>query len=178
MDGQVIREILERFGQKGSRARAGYRRFVAEGVLMGRRDDLVGSGLKGRGLIKDDTKENNHVDSRILGDAVFAKDILRNRGLREKVRVLVPLSELVGEISLIMKIDPASIRQPSKIRTFSEARGVVCYVGIRELGYKGFELGRELNLGASGVSIALRRGESFLRENPGLRERILSELAK
>jgi hypothetical protein len=46
------------------------------------------------------------------------------------------------------------------------------------MGYKGFELGKELNLGASGVSIALRRGESFLQERPGLKEGILSILAK
>jgi len=30
-------------------------------------------------------------------------------------------------------------------RSLAEARGMICYVGVRELGYTGMELGRELN---------------------------------
>jgi len=33
-------------------------------------------------------------------------------------------------------------------------------------------------LGAAGVSIAARRGEVFLRENPGLKERLISTIDK
>ena len=60
----------------------------------------------------------------------------------------------------------------------AEARGITSYIGIRELGFKGIQVGRELNLGAGGVSIALRRGESILRERPELREEILGKLVK
>ena len=178
MEGQVVAEILQLFGKGTSKAQLEYRRFVAEGLSMGRRDDLVGIGFKRRELIESDIEDSSHIDSRILGDSVFANDILKNRTLREKARVLFPLSELVRKVCSIINIDPVLIRQPSKARSFSEARGIICYVGIRELGYKSFELGRELNLGASGVSIALRRGESLLRSEPGLQERIFSLLEK
>ena len=50
------------------------------------------------------------------------------------------------------------------------------YIGIRELGYRGIEIGQALNLGAGGVSLALRRGESSLRERPEIKEEILKQI--
>jgi chromosomal replication initiation ATPase DnaA len=79
------------------------------------------------------------MDSWILGDTVFANDILRNRTSRKKARVLVPLPELMNKVSSIVNVGPASIRRSSKTRSFAEARGIVCYVAIRELGCNGFE---------------------------------------
>ena len=64
---------------------------------------------------------------------------------------------------------------------FSKGDGdssIISYIGIREMGYKGFEIGRELNMGAGGVSLALRRGESILRERVGIKEEILQKLVK
>jgi hypothetical protein len=46
----------------------------------------------------------------------------------------------------------------------------------RSKGYKGLEVGQELNLGPGGVSVALRRGESTLRERPEMKEEILGKL--
>jgi hypothetical protein len=51
-------------------------------------------------------------------------------------------------------------------------------MAIRELGYMGLEVGKELNLGPAGVSIALRRGERILRERTEIKEKILRKLAK
>ena len=51
-------------------------------------------------------------------------------------------------------------------------------MGIRELGYKGFEVGQELKLGTGGVSVVLRRRESILRKVPEIREEILRKLVK
>jgi hypothetical protein len=83
--------------------------------------------------------------------------------------------ELIGRVSSILGVDEKLIRQPSKIRSLSEARGIISYIGGRELGYRGLEVGRELNLGAAGVSVALRRGESILRERPGIKEKVLQK---
>jgi len=55
---------------------------------------------------------------------------------------------------------------------------MIWYVGIRELGYSGIELGRELNLGVSGVSRALGRIEAVFRERPEIKEKILSAIGK
>ena len=52
------------------------------------------------------------------------------------------------------------------------------YLSVRVLGYKGLEIGKMLCLGAAGVSIAARRGEVFLKENHGLKEKIISTINK
>jgi REP element-mobilizing transposase RayT len=178
LEGQVVDEVLEHFGRSLSRARGQYRHFVSDGLEMGRREEFVGGGGRGKQAIKSDAENSDHVDSRILGDRVFADQVLRNRRLSERGRVSISLSELIERVSGILNVDPTLIRQPSKIRLFAEARGIISYVGIRELGYKGLEVGQELNLGAGGVSIALRRGESILSKKPEIREEILRKLVK
>jgi len=52
------------------------------------------------------------------------------------------------------------------------------YIAVRELGYRGNEVGEELHLGGGGVSVALGRGASILRERPELQEEILQNLVK
>src|SRR2546423_5079496 len=42
---QSTEPVLERFGRRLSWARATYRKFVSEGVLLGRRPELIGGGL-------------------------------------------------------------------------------------------------------------------------------------
>lgn len=46
LGGQDTEQILGRFGKVLADARRNYRQFVADGVHMGRRDELVGGGLR------------------------------------------------------------------------------------------------------------------------------------
>ncbi|MDI7260400.1 MAG: transposase [Thermodesulfobacteriota bacterium] len=178
VDGQVVDEVLHYFGRGVSRARIKYRDFMADGLQAGRRDDLVGIRPNRKQLIEGDVKGIDDIDSRILGDRVFMGGVLKNKTLSEKGRVFVRLPELVDTVSSILHVNPELIRQPSKIRLIAEARGVISYMAIRELGYMGLEVGKELNLGPAGVSIALRRGERILRERTEIKEKILRKLAK
>lgn len=178
MDGQVVDEVLRYFGRGVSRARIKYRDFMEDGLQAGRRDDLVGIRPNRKQLIEGDVKGIDDIDSRILGDRVFMDGVLKNKTLSEKGRAFVRLPELVDTVSSILHVNPELIRQPSKIRLIAEARGVISYMAIRELGYMGLEVGKELNLGPAGVSIALRRGERILRERTEIKEKILRKLAK
>lgn len=178
LEGQVVDEVLEHFGGTLSRARRKYRDFISDGLGMGRREDLVGGGVRGEQGGKRNAGESVAVDSRILGGRVFADSILRNKRLSERGKASIALSELVGRVSSILGVDEQLIRHPCKIRSLSEARGIISYIGVRELGYNGLEIGRELNLGAAGVSVALRRGESILRERPEIKEEVLRKLVK
>ena len=176
-EGQEVGEVLERFGGDLARARERYRRFVAEGMGVGRREDLVRVGKRGR-QAQDGGDGNEAKDSRILGDQEFSGRLLRNRPLREKGRALFSLSELIKEVSSILGIEPDLVQHPSKRRSLAEARGMICYVGVREFGYTGMELGRELNLGVAGVSRALRRAEIVFRKHPEIKQEILSKIGK
>ena len=151
---------------------------MEEGLKVGRRDDFVGGKTESGQAVESVTGGREIVDSRILGDRTFVNAVLRERKLAERGHVSIPLSDLVKVVSSLLHIELGLIRRPTKIRSVADARGIVSYVAIRELGYKGTEVGRELNLGPAGVSIALRRGESFLAEKQEIKEEILQELEK
>jgi putative transposase len=178
LEGQEVDEVLEHFGRTLSRARRQYREFVSEGYRTGRCEDLAKEKRGGKQTNEVNGEENIQVDSRILGDRVFADRVLRGKKLFERGRISVSLSELIDKVSAVLDVDARLIPQPSKLRSLAEARGIMTYIGIRELGYKGIEIGQALNLGAGGVSLALRRGESALRERPEIKEKILKQLVK
>jgi hypothetical protein len=84
-------------------------------------------------------------DWRVLGGSEFVQDLWRKEELKDE------------------------IRRPRKEWFLAQVRGVVCYLAVRELGYRGVGTGKELRLGPAGVSIAVRRGEAYLKEKPGLK---------
>jgi len=47
-----------------------------------------------------------------------------------------------------------------------------------EIGYSGSEIGHYLHLGSSGVSLAAKRGEKFLKNNVELMRQIIVSIAK
>jgi putative transposase len=112
---QEVGEVLERSGGGLTRARERYLRFVGEGIGEGRREDLTGMGKRGRrGQDRNDGKRTG--DCRILGDREFSEGLLRNNGLSEKGRVLFSPAELINEVSSILGIEPALVRQQSAPR--------------------------------------------------------------
>ena len=80
---QSVDDVLLRFGAKRRSAIARYRKFLRDGVEMGRRDDLRGGGLRrsagGWEGIKAlrRAKEYWRGDERILGDGDFVNDVLK-----------------------------------------------------------------------------------------------------
>jgi len=178
MKGQVVGEVLELFGRRIRAARKRYQEFVAAGVSMGRREDLVGGGSKRSLALERDGLAHEAFDSRVLGSGEFVERLQEKEALKDRMKASLPLSALVERVLSFFDLQPEEIYRPRKARFFAEIRGVVCYLGVRVYGYKGLEVGRRLCLGAAGVSIAARRGEVFLRENPGLKERLISTIDK
>ena len=73
---------LSRFGRTVKTARRKYREFVAKGIAVGKRPDLVGGGLVrsmgGWAAVKTLRKTKVYMkgDERILGDSDFAEQVL------------------------------------------------------------------------------------------------------
>jgi REP element-mobilizing transposase RayT len=174
--GQVLTQVLSHFGPRVGRSRERYRQFVADGAGTGYRVDLTGKDKRGR-RAAEGAEGGPESDPRILGDKEFTERMLRDRPMREKACLITP-SQLIEKTSLALGLEAGAVREPSKTRLLAEARGMICYVGIRELGYSGLEMGKELNLGAAGVSRALRRGELLFREAPEVKKRIVEEIVK
>jgi hypothetical protein len=119
-----------------------------------------------------------YIAPRVLGSRTVVDNLLRNEGLREKMDISLPLPELVERISSLLNVEFKAVRRPSKARSLAEARGFICYLAIRGLGYKDQELGKELRLGRARVSIAVRWEESLMRQRPDFREKVLYQLDK
>ena len=177
-DGQEIKEVLCHFGQRVGRARQGYRLFIADGINKGRREELAGGGLlRSQGIVVS-RKEIESFDARVLGSGEFVEELWRKEETKGQVRRVVSLPALVGQVALLLDLEEEEIRRPSKKRWLAEARGIIVYLAVRELGYRAYEVGKELRLGAAGVSISLRRTEVLFRNQPDLKNKIFRLLEK
>lgn len=169
LDVQEQKEILSRFGRIVQKARTAYRQFIADGVSAGRRGDLVGGGLKRSQSNCAEEKEWGSFDERILGSGEFVDSLQRHDLLRDRNISTLSLSKLVSRVAASFGLPAEAIMRHGKAKPVSEARGLVAYLAIREFGFKGIEVGKELHLTSSGVSLALRRGELLMRCKPELR---------
>jgi putative transposase len=160
-NGQETQVVLERFGQKLTTARLTYRQFVSDGIKEGRRDDLVGGGLK-RSQGKRQLNEYESFDARVLGSGDFVDGLKQEEMLRDKMKSTVTIARLVAAVANALGLVPDAVRKPSKSRMPALARGIICHLAIFEFGYSGSEVGKYLYLGSSGVSLAAKRGEKFL----------------
>lgn len=175
--GQETAAVLERFGQNLTTARAMYRQFVADGIKEGRRDELVGGGLK-RSQGERQPNEYDSFDARVLGGGDFVDSLKQQEPLRDKMQSMITLPRLVTAVAGLLAIDADSVRKPSKSRLPALARGIVCHLAIFEYGYVGSEVGKYLYLGSSGVSLAAKRGEKYLKVDSAVMDRIRKAIEK
>lgn len=173
LDGQEQKEILLRFGKNITKNRSGYRQFIADGVSAGHRDDLVGGGLKRSRAQSSEMEQWGNFDERILGSGAFVDSLQKQEHLRDRILTPISLPELISRASVVLNLPEDAVRRPGKAKYVSEARGIITYLAIRELGFKGIEIGKELHLTSSGVSIALRRGELLIHAKPELKGKVL-----
>jgi REP element-mobilizing transposase RayT len=177
LSGQVIDPVLEQFGKRVTTARRNYRQFIADGIKTGRRDDLVGGGLK-RSQGERQNHEYESFDERVLGGGDFVDSLKEDFTLREKMKRVVTLTQLLAVVAAALKLDPDLVRKPSKSRAPAAARGIICHLAIYEFGYTGSEVGQFLHLGPTGVSLASRRGEKILKADLLLLKVIMDAIDK
>jgi REP element-mobilizing transposase RayT len=174
-DGQDTVAILERFGKRIRTARENYRQFVSDGINAGRRDDLVGGGLK-RSQGERRRNEYESFDERVLGGGAFVDGLKQECALRDRMKSVVSLMRLLEIVSITLKLDPDLIMRPSKSRGPAAARAIICHLAKYELGFTGTEIGKFLHLGSTGVSLASRRGEKALKADVDLHKEIMGAL--
>jgi putative transposase len=173
---QSVEGVLGHFARRAVTARGRYRAFLAEGIAMGRRPDLVGGGLI-RSLggwtrvtaLHQEESVRVKGDERILGESGFVLGVLataeeelkRSERLR---RQDIDLGKVARKAADAFGVDPGSLLHPGKSPAVVAARSVFCYWAVRELGRTTTTLARELALTQPAVSIAVRRGERIARE--------------
>jgi chromosomal replication initiation ATPase DnaA len=120
---------------------------------MGRKEDLR---LKG--------------DERILGDSDFVNTILSEAGERytcqyELKTLGYDLPRIASKVGKLYQLDPSYIVSKGRQASRVEARSLLCYWAVRELGMSVTELARRFGMTPSAVTYAVERGERIATEN-------------
>lgn len=164
--GQITAEVLALFAKGKREARRRYRLFVADGVALGKRDDL-GSG-RGRSTALRDERGEESYDARVLGSGDFVDELRQRRELETKFPLSMEIKDIVARVCRHYKIDTEELHLKTRRAGIADARGVICFLAVRKAGHSGIEVGRQVNLGRSGVSVAASRGEEMVKNAPAL----------
>jgi len=76
---------------------------------------------------------------------------------------------LIREVAAILKVEEAALKNASRNRQIAEARGAICFIASRKLGFSGVEIAKALSVTRSGVVRDARRGESVCNLNKDLK---------
>ena len=167
---QDTKYVLSYFGKKVSESRKGYLLYVKKGINQGRRPELTGGGLVrslGRLTMAPPhwsiSVDRIKGDERILGDSEFVTALLseakekfeRGYKLKGMGYDLKKISQIVSKI-YDLKIEDLYSKGRRKVQV--EARDLLCYWAVRELGISCTDLAKQLGMSQPGVGYAVNRG--------------------
>jgi hypothetical protein len=179
--------VLGFFGKTEGTARRAYVSFVAKGVKLGQRPELVGGGLirsaGGWSALKGKRLRGARIkgDERILGSGAFVEEVLEraDEEIEQSTRLHsqgFDLETLLSRVADYYGVDVSVLVTRSKEREIAKARSVLCYVAVRKLKVSSTEIAARLNITQSAVSKCVMRGQCMLREKGGADvERVLLE---
>ena len=167
--------VLAMFGKNIDSARQAYRAFVEKGISRGRRLDLSGGGLQRsaggwervKALREEKVYQKN--DERILGDGDFVRGVLASaEETMEKRYALrsrgLDLEGVAFRVSEVLGLKPEEVWAAGKYRRIVEARSLLCYWAVRELGVPMSSLARKLGISIPSISNSVSRGQKIAEE--------------
>jgi len=179
---KTIEDVLLHFGDTIKVSRRRYREFVEKGISQGMRPELQGGGLvrsaggDKRGLLGRKKEEREKGDERILGSGDFVNEALMRAGVdwEKGRRKRMPLSDLIGTVASHFDLKKVSIISASRKREISEARGIICYLAVNDLGYSTSEVAYALDLRRVSAGQCVIRGEKIFDKNSDLRGKLIN----
>jgi REP element-mobilizing transposase RayT len=163
--------VLAQFGKGEKQSLELYRHYVEEGVVLGRRPELVGGGRR-RGSGKWSTVEEQRrrgeresIDERILGSGAFVEQILkeadarmtRQAGLRKIKR---QAERAVVEGCKKHEVSVTELRSGSRRGKVPKVRSQIARRLVEDYGLALAEVARQVGISTSGVSRLLSRSLS------------------
>ncbi|NIS78970.1 MAG: transposase [Anaerolineales bacterium] len=166
--------ILSLFDETRSTARRRYREFCKNGISQGKRSDLVGGGLirsvGGWAAVRELRKAGAYQkgDERILGDGEFVKEVLRQAEEQLERRYHLKASgldfdKIVDRVADLMDMKREEVLASGKYKKAVEARSIVCFWAMRELGISQTVLAERFGISQPAVSMAVSRGERLAK---------------
>ncbi len=167
--------VLGWFGKGVKQARSRYHYFIKEGVSMGKRPELTGGGLVrsvgGWLNLMEMRRAKVFVkgDERILGEGDFVEQILQESGEAFERKSLLKsqgwdLDKLAAHVAKLLEIDVSVVWSAGKYRHIVEARSLLCYWAVRDLGVSMTSLAKRLKLSVAAITQSVERGERLKEE--------------
>jgi putative transposase len=160
--------VLSYFRTKTRAARNAYRRFVQEGMSMGRSHELTGGGLiRSHGgwsqvIAMRRRGQREQSDERILGDGDFVQAILQEAEERQLRQLKVcprggTIAEIIDEECARAKIRSQEVTSGSRRSAVSRTRALIAYRSREELGLSAAEIARHLGVATSSITRAIEK---------------------
>jgi len=167
--------VLGCFGKGIKQARSRYHDYIEEGVSMGKRPELTGGGLVrsvgGWLNLMEMRRAKVFVkgDERILGDGDFVEQILKGSGEALERKSLLKrqgwdLDKLAVHVAELLEIDVSVVWSAGKYRHIVEARSLLCYWAVRDLGVSMTSLAKRLKLSVAAITQSVERGKRLKEE--------------
>ena len=160
--------VLSRFGKSRRNAQTAYRRFIEEGMAMGRNSTLTGGGLvrsmggwSGVLSLRRKSKTEKS-DERILGDGDFVQTVLQEveerqlRQLRLR-RKGVTIQDIIQEECSRHRVSPKELVSGSRRSLVSAVRATIASRCMEEVGVSAAEIARQLGVTTSSITRAVER---------------------
>ena len=112
--------------------------------------------------------EREKGDARILGSGDFVGETLQKAEVRfeKKYKPKCPIEELVETVAGKLGVKPELVCSRNKQRQYSEARSLVAFLAVEELGHPAAEVARYLGITRMGVHKAVMRCSELERISP------------
>jgi len=160
--------VLLQFNDTKRKARNSYRRFVGEGIGMGRQPELTGGGLiRSKGgwsqvVSARRSGRKEEYDERILGSGDFVNAALKEA--EEKTRLQLKLLRTGRTLTKIVEqecgradVSAQELKGGSRRRVVSTLRIKIAKRGLDELGLSLAEIARHVGVSTSGIARAIKR---------------------
>ena len=167
-DWQDRHSVLAQFSSREGQARIAYRRFVEEGITLGRRPELVGGGLVrsagGWSEVRSQRqrREPQATDERILGSGAFVARVLseaeelfsRQQAARRQHR---RIERVIAEACKKSGVSLTELRSGSRRGALPKVRAELVYKLLKAYGVSAAEAARQVGISTSGISKILSR---------------------
>jgi len=169
--------VLSYFGRKSGEARRRYLSYVKEEVDKGRRPELVGGGLI-RSLggwdevkkIRLRGQDRLKGDERILGESDFILEVVSEANEKfnrkyELKRLGYNLEKVEHKVADIFHMEREELYEKGRQKRRADARSLLFYWSVRELGLSGTFLAERFGMSQPGVVYSVYKGEKIAKEN-------------
>jgi len=128
------------------------------------------SGGKKSGLVGRKAEEREKGDARILGSGDFVSETLQQveASFERKYLPKRSIVELVEIVAGKLGLKPELICSGNRKRQYSDARSLLAWLAVEEVGHPAAEVARFLGITRMGVQKAVMRGSELRRNHPAL----------